>query len=356
MLRCLLCRRELRELAAAEICPDCGTPIAVSLEAAAADAGPNIDADLACRQCGYNLRGLPRAGCCPECGTAISFLHGNLLCLADPAYVGKLARGSVWILRGLTAVMLAAIGGIVTLGTFLSPAGPVAGDTWSGVVGILLGLTWLLGVFFCLAGVWLITTRQPLVFFAPPRDTARRLARSYLIVALPVFVLNAALEAATPPVWAMATGQVVGLAASVLCVVASVAYFLYLEGLAQRIPQRSLARRARGLAYGVGIALGLMVLTQSLQTVFFWGGALVPGTAAPAPATTAPIGVAAGPPVAFDWLLLAGCFMALDALVLLILFLVGVWLHYRMRKVLGQQATAAERLAGMVLPLSLIHI
>ena len=46
----------------------------------AAPALPALASDLACRKCGYHLRGLPTNGMCPECGTPVAIsLRGPLL-------------------------------------------------------------------------------------------------------------------------------------------------------------------------------------------------------------------------------------------------------------------------------------
>ncbi len=68
-------------------------------------AGQFIDADVVCRCCSYNLRGLYPEGRCPECGTPVGIsLQGDLLRFAEPAWVEILARGIRFILWGIAHV------------------------------------------------------------------------------------------------------------------------------------------------------------------------------------------------------------------------------------------------------------
>ena len=71
------------------------------------DAG-TVVVDQTCRRCGYNLRGLHRDGRCPECGAPVGLsIKGDLLRFAHPDWVEELARGSRFILNGLSAALLA---------------------------------------------------------------------------------------------------------------------------------------------------------------------------------------------------------------------------------------------------------
>ena len=46
--------------------------------------------DLSCRRCGYNLRTLAEAGRCPECGSPVGLsTRGNFLQFADPDWVAR---------------------------------------------------------------------------------------------------------------------------------------------------------------------------------------------------------------------------------------------------------------------------
>jgi hypothetical protein len=62
------------------------------------DADGRIDMDLQCLKCGYNLRTLHDGGKCPECGVSISELARiGWLFQSDPAWLGRMARSTIWI-------------------------------------------------------------------------------------------------------------------------------------------------------------------------------------------------------------------------------------------------------------------
>ncbi|MCH8209871.1 MAG: hypothetical protein IIB99_00725 [Planctomycetes bacterium] len=58
--------------------------------------------ELRCITCGYDLRSLPTEESCPECGTPIELsLRGDLLSQSDPAWVARLARGQSVLVFGV---------------------------------------------------------------------------------------------------------------------------------------------------------------------------------------------------------------------------------------------------------------
>lgn len=59
----------------------------------------DVDRDMSCVRCGYNLRMLQQTGRCPECGTpvALTLELGFELGKSRPAYVRRLSR-ACWLL------------------------------------------------------------------------------------------------------------------------------------------------------------------------------------------------------------------------------------------------------------------
>ena len=87
-----------------------------------------VKEEVLCRKCAYNLRGLHQNGKCPECGTPVGLsIRGNLLCYSDPEWVDKLARGVDLILWGLLAMVVATAAAMV-LGIAMGPRAQILGQ------------------------------------------------------------------------------------------------------------------------------------------------------------------------------------------------------------------------------------
>src|SRR5690348_13310365 len=76
------------------------------------DSGDRGPAHVWCRKCGYDLRAAEPGGMCPECGSPVALsARPDLLRFADPAWVATLASGVRFILWGtLVAVVVTAAG------------------------------------------------------------------------------------------------------------------------------------------------------------------------------------------------------------------------------------------------------
>src|SRR5947208_14619069 len=79
-----------------------------------------VKEEVLCRKCSYNLRGLHQNNKCPECGTPVGLsIRGNLLCYSDPEWVEKLLPAVDLILWGLLAALAGGVAArvvVITLG------------------------------------------------------------------------------------------------------------------------------------------------------------------------------------------------------------------------------------------------
>jgi hypothetical protein len=272
-----------------------------------------IDHD--CKKCGYNLRGLREDGRCPECGTPIGLsTTGDLLRFADPDWVEKVARG-------LTIILWMILGGLIA-GILAGLAGATVGQG----VGTVLTFGVALISFY---GVWLMTEPDPSGIGEDPNITARKVIRVTLVIGL----LNSPLRFALDALDLGAVGAIlVGLAmilVGLIGLIGEVAKFIYYERLARRIPDDTLAARARFLKWAFPITLGVVAL----------GGAVVMILQAIGPAGGA--GASSGPGAAAG-LSILGCLMLPAGLAFIVFGVMAIFLLLRLRKRITEQAKLAR--------------
>jgi len=197
-----------------------------------ADPNGNLVADISCRRCAYNLRGLNQASCCPECNTPVAVsIQGDLLRFADPDWLATLAKGARFLLWGLAVALLVSL----FAGVLMVSVSPALGE-----------LVALLGSLLAYYGVWLLAASDPSGTGEFRYVTCRRVIRGTLLVALSADLLNLAAKGCPPLPGIGITVMVVTVVAGFARVVAQFATLLYLGRLAIRVPDERLARQ-RGL-------------------------------------------------------------------------------------------------------------
>lgn len=304
------------------------------------DLAGTIITDVACRRCGYNLRGLRQDGRCPECGTPIGLsVQGDLLRFADPDWVEKMARGIRLMLWGiLIAFVVGIIGGIITAtGKF-----PTLSKELIQIVGGLVGVY----------GAWLLTAPDPSRVGEDRYLTARRVVRFGLIVGL-FGGVAAGLIKQVPQIDIFLRSLTVGgaIILGLIGVAGEFAKYLYIQKIAERIPNPTLAGRARFLRWALSIGLAAMVIVGAALAAGFWkAGVFTPtGAAAPNPSLNSAVGTTGSAPAAVaisrppGGLLAAtigvGCISAVGALVFGIMILV---LYFQLDGELRRQAELAR--------------
>jgi hypothetical protein len=202
-----------------------------------------VEGDNPCRKCQYNLRGLPVAGLCPECGTPIGLsIRGDLIRFSDPVWVNRLAWAAKLLLISLyaTAAFFFIGVGVLRLTRRLDPL--INACLYVAVNSIGYYATWIL------------TTPDPSGLGEESYGTARRLARVAIFTALFNHILIYIQRvSAFPPV----VNQSVDIIKSSLwcfSVVGVVATMEFIRGLMFRIPDDALADRAKSVRNGLGFA------------------------------------------------------------------------------------------------------
>jgi hypothetical protein len=215
------------------------------------DASGTIVVDVVCRRCGYNVRGLKLDGRCPECGTPIGLsVSGDLLRFADPGWVEKLALGTRCILWGLAVAVLFSLISRYVL-TFVSP--------------VLIRSLGLVGVLLAFYGTWLLTERDPSGVGEDRYANSRKVIRLTLLVGVISNLASIVVQALPDVERDLILISNVGLVAVAFWAVGEFAKLIYLEKLAMRIPDAKYAERARFLRWAFGISLLLLIVFFGLM-------------------------------------------------------------------------------------------
>lgn len=201
--------------------------------------------DVPCLGCGYNLRGLSRAGKCPECGAAVGrALAGNLLSLAEPAWLRRVQRG-VDVL--LLAALVSFVGTLVVWWLVPRPG--------------LFELVELAQGALLLLGAWWVTTPEPGGLDTTACERTRRIVRAALSIGVGGQLLSLAQLIPGLP-------EAVNLFLAACVLVGSLATLagfwftlVALGRLAQRVPDARLARRAAFVRWA--LVIGVVVLMVS---------------------------------------------------------------------------------------------
>ncbi len=209
--------------------------------------GGAIDQDLSCKRCGYNLRGLREENLCPECGTPVGrSTTADLLRFADPNWMGRVAAGVnllVWAL--LLGILLGCLSGIS--GLFIGSVLPQ--------LFVTLGM-----LFVNLLGVWWITTPDPSGIGEEQRRNPRKIVRFATIIAGIGGIWNIVGTYLVPGAFLWAASLIVMVATQLVGLINEWFKYRLYEGLAIRVPDPTLAGRARFLRWASAIILAVMLL------------------------------------------------------------------------------------------------
>ncbi len=331
-LRCARCGGGLVGVGVRGHCRQCG----LSVQESVASGGwtPSLDehgvvaANVQCLKCAYNVRGLHRSGRCPECGTPVEIsVHGDFLCYAAPLWVRKLSRGAAMVLWGVGLMVFS----FISLFAFAFAAVIINTVAMLQPLAIasllLLGLCVMAAWVLVYVGAWFMSAPEPGRAESDAAARSRRFIRVSLaagLVAIPVGMV--ADHASLPPAASLALDLLLAVL-YVLNVLGIVAYYALLRRLAQRVPDDTLARRARFLRNGFAWSLGIMLLMILAAIVLDQQAAAT----------------AQGRDTAENITAMLSCIGMGDGLFILILVLLAVGAQTRLRRALREQSHRALR-------------
>jgi hypothetical protein len=266
--------------------PSAGTAAAVPPEAfPMLDASGMVILPRRCISCSYNLMGLHAEGLCPECGTPIALsLRDNLLINSAPEYLKRIHKG-VFLVQAAIIVMivLALVGffGVMIAGLVGAGRGPVSipgsipfpsngtspGTTPTGtasgtamgggfMIAIVYGSAFVSIAIACvgLYGWWLFSEADPRASENDKGEKPRRIVRTTVVIELALLVVSQAVNLATGAGLG-GVGTMFG-AAMIVSMLCSLSYYialatryfasmLYIRWLAPRLPNEKVHRRGK---------------------------------------------------------------------------------------------------------------
>ena len=216
-----------------------------------------IDFDLNCVRCGYNLRSAFAAGNCPECGEPVeTTLRPDLLHMANSTWLGKLRKGMNWLVTGilmnLGMIPIAIVLGIASTASAMpgnnAPL-PLGAMIFLGLLGITISVIYIVAV-------WFMTEPEHDII---QNRTSRSVTRWALIPALAMSIVSVFFSFSTQPE-AVAISGCIDLISSIALAIGFFTSLWYLQLLANRIPEPSLAKQTMIVFWGNIAWIGAMFL------------------------------------------------------------------------------------------------
>lgn len=253
------------------------------------DENGRLGVDVNCRSCGYNLRGLSTHIACPECSTPVEMsVRGDRLMFSDPVWVERLGRGTMLIIAGLIGQTVLGTGFGICFG--VSMASNPAGVQMEVMVAIGAAIGFL-GALVIVIGTWVLTTPDPALGERSGGMSTRLMARYAILLTLIAAPLQAAAGGwntgfnMTPGAAIPSSIFIAGIAGMIAGAAGIAAYAcigLHLRALAKRIPKPSLASQMLVVTIGYAATQILGTVVGFGTMVALRGGMMAGGAGGPA--------------------------------------------------------------------------
>jgi hypothetical protein len=227
-----------------------------------------IATDIPCHACSYNLRGLTLDHRCPECGSPVSVsIQGNFLRFADPDWLDTLARGNRRVVLGIALVpglVLFLFAGVAVIS---SGALSISRNTAYIILETFALIGGLAAIGLLIVGLWSLTT--PELVGEGLRVAARsRAAARVTLIALPICLVADGLVDWCAAVLPARVPETSNLLILVALTIGILAYLRYMRTLAERIPDPDLVKRTRALYTQSKWLFILLIARQALFVCF----------------------------------------------------------------------------------------
>lgn len=247
--RCVDCGYDLRGLPIEGRCPECNTPITLSLKETAQrvckpEKPVQAESGTWCVRCGASLGGRGSHGECPKCGAPVWLsLHGDWLCVRHPAWLRRVRRAmTLWIWALLITVVLNVVRSVTPwIWSFLWDRGYFATGyfRYEGIAAQLVGLV---ATLLAWVAAFVLTSVNPATIVSEPRWTLRRLIRMLVPAVITLWALRKSmfyLPVEVPESFDFASTLLYTFADAAV----DLGLIAYLRDLCHRLPDRKLERR-----------------------------------------------------------------------------------------------------------------
>jgi hypothetical protein len=217
--------------------------------------GSHIGHDVRCRECGYCLRGLSYYGLCPECATPVQLsLGGSDLYTASLRWLRRLRRG-FWLTKFALAILLLSLIAS-TVAVALSSPSAIPLSWLASALLLASGIALPVAIACALVGFVLATQPEPIVRALGEGLSARRLARYLVLISALMWATMEFISAVVP------SNAVIDVVMMVLphCAVlaglaAAIAFARYVGYLLKRTPETKPLKLAEEIVTLASLAL-----------------------------------------------------------------------------------------------------
>ncbi len=256
-------------------------------DTSAPDVNPVIEDDHLCMTCSYSLRGLRQSDQCPECGTLVAeSLRGDMLFYRNPDYTRKLLKGLSFILNGILLQIIAMFVGGLLIGIL---AGAAVGAIPSSVTLFVLPALSVVISGIITIGWWWFTSQDPGVA-TELEPKARKIVRGAVIASVAFTLLSfvagflpSSLTSGIAPTRGLPPAGLsgfdvliilIGLGSVAAWITQFFAGMLYVRGLARRLPNEKIHKRAKSrmIACPIWYTVGFLLcgLGPVIALILYW--------------------------------------------------------------------------------------
>lgn len=332
---CVRCGYDLRGLQSTGTCPECGTPVGLSMPdypfVYAPDPALVIENEIPCTRCGASLQSRSSEDQC-VCGAPVWFsIHGTWLRASDPVWLARVRSGfTLWLWSiGVSALIILismGIGVAIGLSGAFQSASTGGTPNSQAQMAMFQENNWMLMLPMLILSLfkpfiaYRVSTADPRKLISKDGEPLQTVMRFLGISAMVLPFVASVIIMWQPPSWLQA---LLGLT-HLLGVAFTVTLLIYMRGFFHRVAKPKIARHTTIVMWGWGITLAVQQIVGCVSLFF-----IDPNNIMQMSGTT--------PSIPSSWLIIAtmsGCIIAPGLLIF------GIWLLILIVRIRGEFSTA----------------